>query len=1050
MKGYINYHKHSHLSNIFTPDSVVKQNEFIDRILELGDQYPSYFTTEHGYGGDIFEAVSLCEAAGIGCKFGAELYIVKDTKSVDENGRRDNRNYHIVVIARTDKARKKINKTTSKANKTGFYYKPRISVTDLLEFSQDEVYLTTACIAGICRDKDAVDDIFVPLAKHFEKSMFCEIQPHHDFKQIEHNKLVIDLAKKYHLPIITGTDSHYIYPSQNKERAELLNGKKIGYGDEEGFVLDYPSYDELVERFVKQGVVSRRDAEEYIEQTLLFFDCEDIILNREIKMPTLYPDKTSDEKIEILSSIVDNKFSKICKDENLSKEEIAKRKTGIADEMRVVEETKEINTADYFLFNNKMVELAVGKYGGVLTRTGRGSGGAEYLNKVLGITQIDRFDTKIPLYPERFMSTARLLEVRALPDIDFNVAEQEPFIMAQKELLGENGCYPMWALGTMKESEAFRNTCRAMGIPYDQYNDVAKNLSVYSSSQQWADILTKSEKMVGTIVSASVHSCAFLLMSGDIEEEIGIVRLGNELCVPITSSEADEYKYLKNDLLVVTVWKLISETFQEIGQEIYTIKELLSKLDEPVWDCYKENRTCTLNQIDSDYATSLMSRYKAHSVEDVQKFVAALRPAFDPWRESFISRSIYSTGVPQLDEILAPTDHYLLFQENLMQFFSWLGVEPAESILLIKKISKKKIHKEDFEAIEEKLRSEFVRKTGSDDRFDDVWQDVQSCMAYGFAAPHAYATAIDSLYGAYLKSHYPLEYFTVCLNNYSDDQARTSRLTKEAAHYGIRVEPPRFGKSVDKYSYDREKKTISKGICAIKYMNSDVALKLFEISKTHKFQDFWELLIYLKNHSSVQSRQLDILIKIGYFSDFGTIPFLLKTMEIVQLFKYGDIRSINKANETFANYFVEISDFSTDVGKNGKPLLTYSVQDPHGLISSCVEKWKHKASEDWTYAKKAMAQNEYLGYVDLTTGKESDRKKLFIEDIIPLLDKKSGRPWAYKLITKSIGSGKVASVNVYSDAYSTNPVKKNNIILVKTLNKNSKGYWYLYDYERLE
>ena len=87
-------------------------------------------------------------------------------------------------------------------------------------------------------------------------------------------------------------------------------------------------------------------------------------------------------------------------------------------------------------------------------------------------TQLDRFKLNIKLYPERFMSTARLLENHALPDIDYNVVSQEPFVKAAKELLGEYGCYPMIAYGTMQIGEAFRNVCRTHGLEYDEYNEV--------------------------------------------------------------------------------------------------------------------------------------------------------------------------------------------------------------------------------------------------------------------------------------------------------------------------------------------------------------------------------------------------------------------------------------------------------------------------------------------------------------------------------------------------------------------------------------------------
>jgi hypothetical protein len=60
--SYINYHKHDHVSSIFTPDTPFKAEDFIKRAVELGDKL--YFTTNHGSGGDIFEAKTLCDTLG--------------------------------------------------------------------------------------------------------------------------------------------------------------------------------------------------------------------------------------------------------------------------------------------------------------------------------------------------------------------------------------------------------------------------------------------------------------------------------------------------------------------------------------------------------------------------------------------------------------------------------------------------------------------------------------------------------------------------------------------------------------------------------------------------------------------------------------------------------------------------------------------------------------------------------------------------------------------------------------------------------------------------
>ena len=126
MRIYNNYHKHDHISNIFTPDTNTKQEEYILKALEYG--HKNYFTTNHGSMGDIFEARTLCDKYGIRCLAGIEGYIVPNPLEKDKS------NYHIIIIPRTDAARKKVNYVSSHANIEGYYYKPRIFISDLLTY----------------------------------------------------------------------------------------------------------------------------------------------------------------------------------------------------------------------------------------------------------------------------------------------------------------------------------------------------------------------------------------------------------------------------------------------------------------------------------------------------------------------------------------------------------------------------------------------------------------------------------------------------------------------------------------------------------------------------------------------------------------------------------------------------------------------------------------------------------------------------------------------------------------------------------------------------
>lgn len=989
MKQYANYHKHDIISNIFVPDTHVKCESYLKRIKELG--YDCYWTTNHGSGGDIFEARDLCDKYGIKCFFGVEGYIVPNPLD------KDNRNYHIIIIPKTNEARKKVNYITSHASEEGFYYKPRIFLEDLLKLNKEDIYLTSACVAGLMHDEDSIELLLKPLVEHFGQNFFLEVQNHQDEFQKEINRRCLQFSKQYRLKLIAANDSHYIYPEDSKDRLEFLKGKGINYGDEDTYVLDYPDYDTMFSRFQKQGILTDKEIEEAIDNTRIFETCEEIYLDKEIKMPSAYLNLNPDEKIKELKKHINKKFAEIREEEHIEGEQLKKYIEGIRQEMQTIIDTKEINTADYFLLNEKIVDLAVHKYNGVLTRTGRGSCGGFYINRILGMTQIDRFTSPIKLYPERFISTARLLENRAMPDIDYNVASQEPFVLASREVLGEHSVYPMIAYGTMQIGEAFRNVCRSHGLEFDEFNDVAKDVDNYSEDPKWKPYIEEAKKYVDVVVSASVHPCAHAMDNKDLRYEYGIVKIGNALCVMITSGEADYWKILKDDFLIVSIWGIIADTFKLIGKPIITVNQLLNDLDDRVWDLYANGITCTLNQVDSDYATSLMKKYKVRSVGELAQFTAAVRPSFDAWRDAFIYRKPFTTGSKYLDDVLSETRGMITFQETLMTYFQWLGITPAESIGLIKKISKKKIHPEDFKNLEDRLKKQWIKNTGSIDKFDDTWKMVQGCMSYGFAAPHALATAIDSLYGAWLKVHYPLEYYSVVFRYYEGDMERTNKLTEELKYFNISLKNIQFGHSAGSYKINKEENSIYKGLGSIKYCNVEVGDKLYELSQTKQYNSFVEILQDFPG----DSRQLDILIKLGYFSDFGSIGKLLKIVEIYN--QYGS-KTIIKKDQCAIDKDIMLQ-YATETEKQ------YRLKDKDGFINYLLGNITYK---EYPITQRIKDEKEYLGYVSLKI--EGKSSTWYVTDI--------NTKYSPKVSLYNVGTGEEKVVKIEKRKYQMAPFDK--------------------------
>ena len=864
-----------------TLDCVVKNTDYIERSLELGCK--NFFTTQHGWSGKFLEAYDLCKKNNLKMVYGAELYMVKDRKE------KDNSNYHIIIIAKNQDGFYELNEIMSESNRSGFYYKPRIDIELIKRLNPNNFFITSACVGGILRPSDDMKTLFEAVYGHFGKNFYLEVQNHPFDIQINHNRNMLMLKQHYNMQIIHANDSHYIYPEQAKDRVKFLKGKGINYGDEDSFVLDFPDYDTVVERYKKQGLLSDWQIKEAMDNTLIFDECEELHFDKEIKMPTIYPNYTQEEKDKELAKHLSEKWDK--EKVNVDKSRWQEYQKGIAFEYKIVKDTQ---MADYFLFNEKMVELAKEKYGGVLSRTGRGSAVSFYINKLLGFTEIDRFTAPVPLYPTRFMSTARILETRSLPDIDQNWADVSAPILASKELLGEDSIYYMYALGTMKESSAFRNLCRAYDIPMDEYNEVGKNLDAFRNDKKWKPIIDEAQKYIGTIESISPSPCSFVLSNKPLPRELGLIRVGNELCACIDGYTSDVWKFLKNDYLTVKVWKIISDFYKMIGQPIPNIRELLQKVDDRTWKLYEDGMTATLNQADTDISTSMLKRYKPQTDAEMSAFVAAIRPGFASLVNTFLDREPYSTGVTEIDEILQPSYHFMLYQESIMAFLVWCGMKEDHTYDIIKKISKKKFTPEAKEELRQELLAGYKSKLGTEEGFDEVWQVVDDAARYSFNAAHAVSVAYDSIYGAEAKEHHPLEYFTTVLNEYQSDNEKTSRIIAELDYFGIHLENIKFGKSKSEYTFDRNTNTIYKSISSIKYCNEVIANELYELGRNNIYKDFVDVIRDIKTKTSVNSRQLQILTILNFFSDYGSNKKLLQIIEMFE--KFYDRKQIKKSD----------------------------------------------------------------------------------------------------------------------------------------------------------
>ena len=984
---YNNYHKHTMYSNLRTLDCISKPIDYINRAKELG--HTTYFTTEHGYQSNIFEAHTLCKEHGLKCIYGVEAYYVDDV-----NDKTSRLMYHIILIAMTENARKEINKIMSTANTDGYYYKPRIDLSMLLSLTPTDTVVTTACIAGRMFKDGWEENFLKPVKNHFKNNFFLEVQAHVDDKQKEYNKKILDVHKTYGIPLIHANDSHYIYPQDSKNRDLFLKAKGIVYEEEGGFVLDYPDSDEIYRRYEEQGILTKEEVSEALNNTLIFDNSEGINIDKEFKIPKI----TEGDSNKVLQKLINEAWAK--ERHNVPKERWKEYIKQIKYEYKIIEDC---GMADYFILDHYIVKKAVNEYNAILTRSGRGSAVSFYVNKLLGLTEVDRINAPITLYPTRFMSAERILSSRSLPDIDLNWADVTPVIQASKDILGEDGIYYMIAYKPLQESSAFRLWCKANDMHISEYDEIAKNLEEYEDHPDWKKLIEDSKVFRGVVESVAPSPCSFLLSNDKISEIVGLVKVGDVTCCCLDGYNCDVYKYLKNDYLTVLCYKIIDEVYKLIGRPIDDINTLIKNSDDKVWDIYAQGLTTTINQADSDFDKQILKRYKPRNLAELSAYVAAIRPGFASLLNNFVERQPYTTGVKDLDNILEDSFHYLIYQESIMKYLVWLGIEEKGTYDIIKKIAKKKFKEEELKTLKSQLLDGWVKNVGKEEGFNETWQVVEDAARYSFNASHSLSVAIDSLYGAYLKAHYPLEYFTVTLSLYSGDMDRTANLISEMNRFGIELKPIKFRHSNANYNIEKETNSIYKGVGAVKYCNEDVGNKLYEM-KNQDFNSFLNLLEVFPGNS----RQREILIKLGYFDEFGGTLRLLKLCDLYDLYHGKKIIKKDKCNlpidlvqkyatsETAKQYR-----FESDAMDN----LLYEFANfiPDG---------------DIPLRTRLESEAEYLGYISYTNPKFQNTG--FVLDV--------NTKYSPKISIYHLDTGITTTYKLSKAAYQKNPFDKGNII----------------------
>ena len=953
-------------------------------------------------------------------------------------------NYHTVLMAKNMDGVKELNMLVTKScDPDHFYYNNRITFEEFLGISNN-IISTSACLASPLNKLPEDHPMYMRLAEKYD---FLEVQGHNHPDQIAFNRKLAKLSRKLNKPLIAGTDTHSSTKYKAECRRVLLASKGKSYGDEDSFDLTYKTYDELVEMFRVQGALSNEDYMSAIENTNMLYDLvEDIELDTSIKYPILYGSREADEKK--FEQVVQEKFKEKVERGIITQEQVAGFEAAIPEEMRVF---KKLEMMGFML---SMSELTCWcKDNGIPLGPARGSVGGSRAAYVTDITDLnpEQWHTVF----SRFANEDR----KEIGDIDIDCTEPDrpkifEYIVGR---FGKEKTARVASFGTALDKKVIEDVGRYLakkwlkenpgseaGNPWSLKN-IAEIKDEYASDpektkEKYPDLFYYLDGLVGTKVSQSVHPAGMVISPITLDDNFGCFDKDGDICLMLDMENVHDFTGLaKYDFLVLKTVQVIKDTCEYIGIP-YPKAHEVNWDDQAVWSDMLSSPV-GIFQFEGAFAAECLRRFEPHSIFDMSIVTACIRPSGTSYRDDLLARKIHKNPSDIIDGLLKDNLGYLIYQEDTIKFLQEIcGLSGSEADNVRRAIGRKQKDRLDkaMPSILEGYCSKSPKdRADAEEEAKEFLRIIEDSASYQFGYNHSIAYCLLGYLCAYYRHYYPIEFITSFLNNAANEDDIKNG-TAYANRVGIKITMPKWGLSKSHYFFDKDKNVIAKGITSIKYMGDGLAEELYDMSKERTYDRFVDLLAHMDAGSSIDSRQVGILIKIDFFSEFGNQRELLRIYDFFysNLMKKGAVKKI-KIDAVDGLVIEEIiKKYSTNRTKNGDIAKSYTVLDPMGILREYEDVVKSVGMDDLDVKIKIQNFYELMGYYGYSTGKDEDRQKLFVLDIYPLCRKRDGKQFGYSIITKSIGSGKESRFTVFNRVFDKEPIKKGDIIFCKSFTRD--------------
>ncbi|GIW62966.1 MAG: DNA-directed DNA polymerase [Patescibacteria group bacterium] len=1017
--SFVHLHTHSAYSLL---DGLCRIEDLIEKTKEY--EMPAIAITDHGGLYGAFKFFIKAVDSGIKPIIGQEFYYVPDLE--DQNPSYKKRYFHLTVLAKNYTGYKNLIKLSSIAHLEGFYYKPRIDF-NLLKKYKEGLIILSGCLSSELsyylktKNFESAERLIAQYKAEFDNNYYLEIQRHKEIKELtEINKKLVELSRKFNIPLVATNDVHYINKDDAYAQEILLciqtqtniydKNRKISMIDVPDFYLKSP--DEMKIEFA--------DLPEAVDNTLKIADEVDL------KIPYgqwVLP------KYDIPKGKTPGQMLKELALKNLDRAKSFDKKTllnRIDYELKIID-SKGYST--YFLIVQDFVNWA--KNAGIAVGPGRGSVAGSLIAYLTKITDINPLEYDLPF--ERFLNPQRPTP----PDIDIDFADTRRAEVLEyvKQKYGKEKVANIATFGSIEAKMAIRDTARALGFSYAVGDRIAKmippakqgfhiNLKTalqesdllkqsYKSDENTKKIIDIAMRLEGVPRHLSVHAAGVIIADKDLTEYVpvqknpngeGVVTQFDMYCIDLNAvSENKAVGLLKVDFLGLRNLSSIENTLKLVKEYKKTEIDLhnVPLDDKKTFQIISNGKTTGVFQLESQGMQRLAKQMQPSKITDIIAMIALYRPGPLELIPEFLKNKKDPEHIKylhdDLESILKETYGILVYQEQVMQIANKMaGYTMAEADALRMAMGKKK---KELMAIEKvKFIKGCVKNGYSKKTAEKIYSFMEKFASYGFNKPHSASYGLISYWTAYLKANYTTEFFVSLLTSEISGlsgpqrEEKILRIVNDCKEFGIKLLPPNINKSKSEFTIEGDKK-IRFGLSAVKNVGQAAIESILSAREKGAFKSFSDFLNRV-DLRKVNKKTVENLIKAGAFSDFGNRATLLENYpEVLKKIQQNKNNQQNgqfnlfasKTNTHLTDNFENLPEFNTsELIELEKQALGFSIsinpfQDLKDLIKSRVNMFFSKLNEDLN-----NKEFIFIGYIsDLKILKtKKDQKDMAILQLI--------------------------------------------------------------------